>query len=790
MVDGVKETDKLVFDLNMYQVDYNEQKIKSLRKEISEKYGVPLKNIVINFKPITINDDGTKVSLASDIVNNIQDPRFQQKLMADYLSMKDIKDVDINDIIRIDEKINTNINFDIYSKYKSYKIKYAKWDNYLSYGKGNYFDFTKLNGLILLCGEPENQCGKSTFAIDLLRFALFGKSPKCPTLESVFNIYLDNETEVMVEVGIEIEGIDYVIRRTITRPSSKRRTIRSKCKQKVEYFKLLNGNYEIIENCEGESGTHTNNIIRESVGNVEDFNLVISATRKTLDSLLDMGQTDKGKLFSRWLGLLSIEEKEKIAKDEYKKLCKELLSNHYNKATLETEIKDMNTVISANNSKIKELEDKLNNTNKRIEELNIEKNNILLNRREIKQELVKIDVATIENSIKSIENEKLTKVNETEITKKEYEYVKNASFDEQMYKNKNNERQILENENSEIKGQIKIIRSNNDTIQNLINQKICPTCHQKIDIQAKTDTIENNNKIISELITKGIENKKKIDIISEEIKRLDNYRNDEQKKNILTLRLSAIKVQLNNLDLKLNELNSQKTEIMSNKENIRYNNEINNKIRISEDNIRVENKIKEQLIREIQSYDSENKSYTAEIKNHQIVIDKLSEEEKIIRNWNIYQELVGKNGIVKIVLKNALPIINNEVKRLLDGLCDFDVVMSVSDNNMIHLDMLRDGKLIDLSTGASGFESTISSLALRSALGNIALLPKCNGLVLDEILSGISAENMTNIMELYNRMLNNYDFILHICHDTTLVDYHSRIVTVTKKDNVSVITMK
>ena len=142
MVDGVKETDKLVFDLNMYQVDYNEQKIKSLRKEISEKYGVPLKNIVINFKPITINDDGTKVSLASDIVNNIQDPRFQQKLMADYLSMKDIKDVDINDIIRIDEKINTNINFDIYSKYKSYKIKYAKWYNYLSYGIGSDFDFT------------------------------------------------------------------------------------------------------------------------------------------------------------------------------------------------------------------------------------------------------------------------------------------------------------------------------------------------------------------------------------------------------------------------------------------------------------------------------------------------------------------------------------------------------------------------------------------------------------------------------------------------------------------------
>lgn len=297
MVEGINKTDRLVFDLNMYQVDYNEQKIKSLRKEIAEKYGVPLRSVEVNFNPITVKDDGSKISLASDIVNNIQDPKFQQKLFGEYLELKGINDVNIEDIINIDNTINAHINFDAYAKYQTYKIKYAKWDNYLSYGKGNYFDFTKLKGIVLLCGEPENQCGKTTFAIDLIRFALFGKSPKCPTLDSTFNIYLEEETEVMVEVGIEIEGIDYVIRRTITRPTLNKRTKKSKCKQKVEYFKLMNGDYELIENCEGESGTQTNNIIRESIGNVEDFNLVISATRKTLDNLLDMGQTEKGKLF-------------------------------------------------------------------------------------------------------------------------------------------------------------------------------------------------------------------------------------------------------------------------------------------------------------------------------------------------------------------------------------------------------------------------------------------------------------------------------------------------------------
>lgn len=790
MIENINPTDRLVFDLNMYQVDYNEQKIKSLRKEISEKYGVPLKNVEVNFNPITVKDDGSKISLASDIVNNIQDPKFQQKLFGEYIKMKDIKDANLDDIIKIDDVINAHVNFDAYSKYKSYKIKYAKWDNYLSYGKGNYFDFTKLKGLVLLNGEPENQCGKTTFAIDLLRFALFGKSPKCPTLDSVFNIYLEDETEAMVEVGIEIEGADYVIRRTITRPALKKRTARSKCKQKVEYFKTVNGSTELIENCEADSGTQTNNLIRETIGNVEDFNLVISATRKTLDNLLDMGQTDKGKLFSRWLGLLSIEEKEKIAKDEFKKLSKDLLSNRYNKASLETEITDMNSVISSNNNKIIELEDKLNKSNERINGFNKEKNDIQSRRKEIKAELAKIDITTIENKLLSLENEKLIKNNECSIAKNEYDTIKNSVFDEDIYRKALLDKQRYENSNAEIKGQIKIIRANNANIEALIAQKICPTCHQEIDVKAQSSVIEDNKKEEKRLISQGVMNKKMIDELSDSINDMETQRANVQRKSNLEFKLSAIEVQIKNIDMSISDYQRQKNEIETNKDNIRYNNEIDNKIRICDDSIRAENNVKEQLIREIQQYKSENNNYNTEIKNHKIVIDKLVEEEKIIRDWNLYQELLGKNGIVKLVLKNALPIINNEVKRLLDGLCDFDVVMSVSDNNQICIDLQREGKSIDLSTGASGFEGTIASLALRAALGNIAILPKCNGLVLDEILSGISAENMTNIMTLYHRMLNNYDFILHICHDTTLVDYHEQIVTVTKKDNVSVITMK
>ena len=118
----VNPTDKLVFDLEMFQIDFNENKKNSLRKEISEKYNVPIKNVEVNFVPITVDDNGEKISLASDIVNNIQDPKFQQQLFEEYLKVKKIENVDFDEILNIDKTVNSFVDFDSYSKYKPYKI--------------------------------------------------------------------------------------------------------------------------------------------------------------------------------------------------------------------------------------------------------------------------------------------------------------------------------------------------------------------------------------------------------------------------------------------------------------------------------------------------------------------------------------------------------------------------------------------------------------------------------------------------------------------------------------------
>ena len=805
MREDIKKTDKLIFDLKLRQIDFNEQKKNSLRHEISEKYGVPIKNVEVNLIPITIDENGDDISLASDIINNIQDPKFQQQLLAEYLKLNEINDVNLEDIIAIDERVNAFIDFDSYSKYKSYKFKYVKWKNYLSYGEDNYFDFTNLHGLVLLNGQPENQCGKTTFAIDLLRFALFGKAQKSPTLDSVFNIYIPQATEVVVEAGLEISGIDYVIRRTVTRPALSKRTKKSKAKQKLEYFKVIDGNLEEIDNCEGENNAETNNIIRESIGSVEDFNLVISATAYTLGDLLRMGQSDKGRLFSKWLGLLSIEKKEEIAKDIWKKNENpKLLSNKHNKSQIVDEIGVLKVNVVESEREIEEENKKLEETDKRISEQEKERADVYSKRREIKEELKVLDVQTVENNVnmKTIELE--AKRGQMTKHKTEYEKVRNASFDEEEYnllsktkEEKQNEQNELRISNAELKANIAALRNENTRIDSLIKSEKCPTCGQKINAKEQTDAINENEKKIQELINLGIENKKKIEELVSECEEItkkmalmEEERKRLQQKKELELKMIALKSNIDALKLKIKDLNSQKELIETNRENIKYNNEIEGRLRVIEANIKTENGIRDTILRTIEKEKSAIRHYEEEITKREEIVKTLTEEEKIIRNWAIYQEMVGKNGIIKIVLRRALPILNNEIARLLKGLCDFNVEISVSDDNKVCMDLIRNGQRLDLGTCASGFETVMASVAVRHALSCIATLAKPNFTVYDEILDGVAVSNYENVKELFNRMTQSYDFIIHITHNELISDWHDDVITVTKdKDGISVIEM-
>lgn len=146
--------------------------------------------------------------------------------------------------------------------------------------------------------------------------------------------------------------------------------------------------------------------------------------------------------------------------------------------------------------------------------------------------------------------------------------------------------------------------------------------------------------------------------------------------------------------------------------------------------------------------------------------------------------MVGKNGISKMVFRKTLPIINAKLSQLLSDICDFDVEVGINIKNDVMFYLVKDGVRSDLSSG-SGFEKTAASLALRSVLAELSTIPRNSFVLCDEITARVSEENLENIHSLFNKMMNNYDFIFLVSHNPVIKEWCSSYVEVEKVNNIS-----
>ena len=165
-------------------------------------------------------------------------------------------------------------------------------------------------------------------------------------------------------------------------------------------------------------------------------------------------------------------------------------------------------------------------------------------------------------------------------------------------------------------------------------------------------------------------------------------------------------------------------------------------------------------------------------------IVKIDEEQKIEKYWKLYLQMIGKDGISKMVLKNTLPIINGELNRLLSNATDFRVEIVMNEKNDVDFLLIRDNVITRLSA-ASGLETTQAALALRVVLGKMSQLSKPPFILLDEVLGTVAKENYDDMKKLYDKIIQEYDFVLHICHIDLDWYNNGNVITVVKKDNIS-----
>lgn len=790
MID-IKPKSKIHMHWRVSPYDYSKEKLNSLEAAVSKKYGIPKDKVKVIPEFIMTDANGEKVSLNEEIIQNIQDPVFQVQLFKEWLEMNKITDCDFDLIKKIDSEINARIDYQIYDKYKRYSIKWIRWDNFLSYGAGNAFDFTNIGRLVLLSSEPANQGGKTTFCIDLIRFLLFGTSTRYRTQAELFNSHIPSATSIVAEGCITIDGVDYVIKRTVSRPALERRSDKSKTVQKVEYYKIVGGNRETLEeyidNQQEENSVQTNKVIKEVIGRESDFDLIMSVTDKTLDDLVEKKETERGRLLARWIGLLPIEEKDKLAREKFNQEIKPyLLSNQYNIETLMQEIQayEINIkTLKADNKKYK-AENKA--IDKEISALEGTKATLLSSKKSINDSLLKIDITTLRKQIETCVNDGKKKSEEISLIDKELKEIGDVNFSVEEYDKLQDSLVKLTSERALIGEKYKNIEHN---IQHLRKSEICPTCGKRLDNVDNTAKILELTLELSKIEEDGKKVRTNIDNTTKEIESKKKDRELYTRKTTISMQKSALEVTRERLRTEYTEKNQILKEYNENAEAIEKNNKIDMDIRNTDIIINGKRNTRDTNLTYISTNETEIKNEEKQIADRKEVIEKIKKEEVLVKNWKIYIDLVGKNGISKMVLRRTLPIINARLSQLLNDVCDFDVEVGIDAKNDVTFYLIKDGVYKNLH-GGSGFELTAAALALRSVLADMSTIPRCGTLVLDEVWGRVSKENYDNMKNLITKIAQSYDSMILISHLDEIRDWCQNHIVVKKENNVSTLLLR
>ena len=90
----------------------------------------------------------------------------------------------------------------------------------------------------------------------------------------------------------------------------------------------------------------------------------------------------------------------------------------------------------------------------------------------------------------------------------------------------------------------------------------------------------------------------------------------------------------------------------------------------------------------------------------------------------------------------------------------------------------------------SGFEKTVSSLALRCVMTKVSCLPKPNLIVFDEIFGKIADENLELVGNFFQKCSEMFPNIFLITHNQLVKDWATKIITIKKKNHISTLSLQ
>lgn len=763
--------------------NYTKDRVKRIEQYFAQKYSVDKVQVV--FKPKKVETAYGEVEMS--IIDNVMDINYQRKLFKEWLDGNKIE-VDWDRLLRLDDKVNDKLKQqrDIEYRYRNWYIKELEWDNFLSYGDGNKLSFDNLKGINVISSNPANQGGKTALSVDLLLFLFFNQTTRTKIVAQIFNKFRDSNT-VRVKGKINIDGGDYIIERILTR-SKKKNEDGYTVKTDLNFQRVLTDGS--IQNLEGEQRRETDDFIKKSIGDVDDFLLTIIATSDNLEELIHTLPTQKGRLLSKFIGLEIIEQKEEIVKEIKSAWAKNLKSEQYNTGDLTKEINDLTTKIKDLNDDIKVCDEKLVELNEEITDTKDIKETLISQKITIDVEVIRLRPEDIDREIETL-IDKGKKVRERyDLLKEEFTKLSDIEYDSHTH----NERIKEERELNIQKSHKSIEKSNTEKyIKDLEEGEFCPTCKQALKDVDHSSDISYSKKVLEEIILEIEKLDEEIRLTKEEITKLDDIKSksdDYDKKSIM---IDKIELELENLRLQLDERKGLKKRYEDNIGNIEKNKDLDSKILGYSAKLDRLGRDRDGYMTRTQKNKSDIEYSEDKVNKNVDIIKTIKVEEDVKLIFDIYIRMVGKNGISKLIMKNVMPLLNSELERLLSDSANFK--LSVDMNAKQEVDFMiekedENGQTISyLLTEGSGYEKTISSLALRIVLTRVSLLPKPNIIVFDEVLGKVANDNLELLAPFFEKCSEMFDTIFLITHNPLVKDWSNNIITIEKVNNISSLTL-
>ena len=749
-----------------------QERIKRIKEYFKKKYNSNNVKVVTKVK---VNTANTKLK-SLDVSESILDPVYQKTLVKDFITENSIN-IKWELVDRLDNRVNGDID-----KSKENKVRYNRWflkkiefSNFLSFGDDNVIDFDELGGITTVESEPKNFGGKTIATVDLLLYLFFNSTTKGKTALELFNTFRENN-EVTVKGYLVIDDVEYIIERKVVRKKSKSGVFAAK--SFLDFYRYEGG--EMV-NLEGEQRRDTEVVIKEAIGTEEDFLSTILTTGRNLEELIDSKPTARGAILTRFLGLESLKMKETVCKNIYSDWSKTLVSNTYNIVELETGNQESSTSIIESEGQIEFQGENLVVFEQKLTSLGNERDKVLLSKNsDVDQELINTNPTLLKREIDELQTKQNTaKTNGTAIS------VKEPST---YYSEDDHEKKIKEVTDLTISAGAtdREITRNEEVVNQLETGEYCPTCKRPLEGVDHSKEINETKELVITLKGTAEENKKKHNTLKQEegvfIALQKEYTEYERNK----LRKAKLELEVERYQLDIDKNQKRLDNYDSNKKKLEENQKIDGDLIILKTKIDTTSADIRQAGLSIERHRSNIVMMNGKIKINNDLIKKIKKEEELVGVFKIYLTIFGKNGISKVIMKNMIPLLNQELHRVLSDSAHFQLELNINDKNELEFLMIDDETRVSKPLGSgSGYEKTVASLALRSVLTKVSTLPKPNIVVMDETFGKVADENLEMIGEFFKKIKNYFEHIIVISHNPLIRNWSDNLVIIKKDDNVS-----